>query len=831
MSDSLRRRVWPLLVGLSSCVPPVHQPLQPLVSSNNSNSNATNSNPLVTQQRSTDEADDDTTTQRSLHETDELSPLASSSNDAFLNASFTTTGSHSHITNEDLSVADSATTISRCNHNFLHSRHRLLRRCKDHYQIDLDVARCTWHLLTGDQRAQRYQMEHKRNRQVARIIRRKQRRLGLFINLTLLQSEETNNNNKGEEEKKEERLRYYQGYHDVACIFLTTLAGGSTWNASTLTTPTTAFPSSSTTSTPTAAATTTTAPTAAVPPPPIQQQQQQQPIVVAPPALELPARVLYQVSQSHLRDYLKDNFVDLQTALRLTVFPLLAFLDPAVHDHLYAAEMEPFFCLSWIITWFAHEVRDSALVKRLFDAFLVSHPLLPLYVSIAMVVHPINRQVVLETEPDFAILHQTLRGLPRNSSMVGWKYRPGDGYVSDDEEDDDDDDDEVAAVEARLDAAVDGDIHQLRSVLDKEGMPTGATSSVSTGTTSAANGECHARVPFQELMDLAVRFMKAVPPRHLLTIAKRYYGKAHVRTLMEDTNSIELLKDVPSWAIQPTLVTETPPKVVKRILRQKKQSKAVLALGLGISDIDRRRRRQIRFWVGVVAVAVLAMAVAWSDHESVWKRMQYTLGWSSSPGDSSNGIFPTDVPKAASPDSTTPRVVVGSAMRHSLVYGESTISVDGNVEPVVVNPKAFVSIHDYPVHRPGHMPEARPKTSGGGSGNEKFGEGWFDFPIIKWMRSMSAQERLEKHMENLGSHVGRLLFSRKNDRPMITDGRKARVARKLKPLRNFLSKPLDEMWQEGKKIAWDQTKIVHSWLNHPHCFSENCDSGKGRSRL
>mmetsp|Transcript_14989 Transcript_14989/g.28393 ORF Transcript_14989/g.28393 Transcript_14989/m.28393 type:complete len:825 (-) Transcript_14989:34-2508(-) len=767
--DSIRRRVWPLLVGLASSVPP-YQPL----GTNTRTLGGWNNN--IRTLGVIDDDDDEDAKSSAEQYAAAQEPLHVAGHDS----SFSTNMSL-FSAEDNLSVADSHTTISHTN---TRTRPMRYRRCQDHYQIDLDVARCTWHLLTGDQRAQRVQMEHKRNRQIARIIRRKQRRLGTFINLTLLQAEQ-------------EQLRYYQGYHDVACIFLTTLASGPALSP-------------------------------------------QNSLMAAPPALELPARVLYQVSQSHLRDYLKDNFVDLQTALRLTVFPMLAVLDPAVHDQLYAAEMQPFFCLSWVITWFAHEIRDSALVKRLFDAFLVGHPLLPLYVSIAMILHPINRRIVLDTEPDFAILHQTLRGLPRNSSMVGWKYRPGDGYVSDDEDDDDDDDDEEdAAVEARLDAAVDGDIHQLRSVLDKDGAPnapTGATSSVSTGSTTAANAsEFNARVPFQELMDMALGYMQAIPPRDLLSIAKRYYGKAHVKELLEETNTIELMGDVPLWSIQPTLATATPPKVVKRILRSKKESKAVLALGFGLSDLDRRRRKRI-FWFGVVAVAVLAVAVAWLD-ASPFQRMQNMVGRSS--GDSSSNASCPSGPDTPSVENSAPGE--GRSVKNSIEYGEATVSVEGNVEPVMVSPQAFVSIRDLPPAQ-ARKPDIHPVSSGApprtSPSTSENAESMLSSPLVQWLRNVSAQERLQKPMEDISTKLyGQLeqmvlLIKKSSSRPMIADGKKSpRVARKLKPLRNFLSKPIEEIWQDGQKIAHDQGELIMRWLHRPFYYGTSDPSrGKGKVR-
>ncbi len=46
--------------------------------------------------------------------------------------------------------------------------------------------------------------------------------------------------------------------------------------------------------------------------------------------------------------------------------------------------MPPFFALPWFITWFSHDVTDINVVARLFDVFMGSHPLLPLYVCTAV---------------------------------------------------------------------------------------------------------------------------------------------------------------------------------------------------------------------------------------------------------------------------------------------------------------------------------------------------------------------------------------------------------------------------------------------------------------
>lgn len=55
--------------------------------------------------------------------------------------------------------------------------------------------------------------------------------------------------------------------------------------------------------------------------------------------------------------------------------------DPALAHHLETVELQPFFALSWLITWWAHELDDLSAATRLYDFFLSSHPLMPLYLG------------------------------------------------------------------------------------------------------------------------------------------------------------------------------------------------------------------------------------------------------------------------------------------------------------------------------------------------------------------------------------------------------------------------------------------------------------------
>lgn len=361
----------------------------------------------------------------------------------------------------------------------------------DAEQIERDVSRVTWHLLTGNQRSRNFQMRNKHRKRISQLLKKKQRRLGDFLNLTLVQSY-----GDGVKYMKDvERLRYYQGFHDVGSIVLSTLGGASLPISPALTTNTT-----ETTSCPSDLELAQTAADSM--------------------GMTLACQVLLQISQQHLRDPMRADFLQLQAALKLVLMPLIAAFDGEVHSHLYDCDMEPFFAISWIITWFSHDVRDTAVVKRLFDLFLVSHPMMPIYMSVAMTIHPLNRIEVLSTDCDFACVHNALANLPKNSNDVGWKYIPGDVscYV-----DNDDDDMSVVSMDPSLQGTDDDSV------------------------VSAVNHK--ARVPFQELIDLSVTLMHKIPPRNIIKLAQRYHNSVTLQPLLAESSSIALLQPPPSWGL------------------------------------------------------------------------------------------------------------------------------------------------------------------------------------------------------------------------------------------------------------------------------------------
>ena len=84
--------------------------------------------------------------------------------------------------------------------------------------------------------------------------------------------------------------------------------------------------------------------------------------------------------------------LDAVLELLALLLPVLREVDRPLHDHIHATGVPPFFSLSWYITWFAHNLVQLGDAARLFDLFLGSHPIMPIYAAAAiLVVSPLAR--------------------------------------------------------------------------------------------------------------------------------------------------------------------------------------------------------------------------------------------------------------------------------------------------------------------------------------------------------------------------------------------------------------------------------------------------------
>ena len=240
-------------------------------------------------------------------------------------------------------------------------------------QIDRDVIRSSWHLTSQSRRNYSQQGSVKTADDL--LLEARQSSLANLIKIVL---------------RDAGNLCYYQGYHDIAAVFLSVL------NEKKKTTNSNKNTKKN----------------------PIKSVDKE---IKEKFDLGLASSLLLQISKSHLRDAMQSDFSSISAVLKIVMFPMIQFFDPKLHLYLLQSGIEPYFALSWMLTWFSHDVRDTNIAARLFDAFLASHALFPLYLSVAMVLHPANRRQLMETESDFSSMHVALQSLPKNCCAVGWR--------------------------------------------------------------------------------------------------------------------------------------------------------------------------------------------------------------------------------------------------------------------------------------------------------------------------------------------------------------------------------------------------------------------------
>ncbi|XP_059496583.1 TBC1 domain family member 20 [Stegostoma tigrinum] len=117
------------------------------------------------------------------------------------------------------------------------------------------------------------------------------------------------------------------------------------------------------------------------------------------------------LSSHHLRDFM-DPTMDSTKHILNYLMPILQRVNPQLHDFIQRAEVGTIFALSWLITWYGHVLSKFRHTVRLYDFFLASHPLMPVYVAAAIVLH--REEEVLKCDCDMASVHQLLSKIPQD---------------------------------------------------------------------------------------------------------------------------------------------------------------------------------------------------------------------------------------------------------------------------------------------------------------------------------------------------------------------------------------------------------------------------------
>ncbi|XP_076221122.1 TBC1 domain family member 20 isoform X3 [Nomia melanderi] len=122
--------------------------------------------------------------------------------------------------------------------------------------------------------------------------------------------------------------------------------------------------------------------------------------------LEKALNILESISIEFLERFMEKTMEKVNQELYY-IFALLERVHPSLLEHLENVELFPHFALAEYTTWYAHKYAENRkLLHRLFDYFLGSPPLMPLYLSTVIVAHRATE--IFNTTPDMGHTHQVL---------------------------------------------------------------------------------------------------------------------------------------------------------------------------------------------------------------------------------------------------------------------------------------------------------------------------------------------------------------------------------------------------------------------------------------
>ncbi|EUB62759.1 T-cell immunomodulatory protein [Echinococcus granulosus] len=119
--------------------------------------------------------------------------------------------------------------------------------------------------------------------------------------------------------------------------------------------------------------------------------------------------VLKQLVPKHFNVFMQETMDATSETLQL-VFDLLQLTSPEIWFRFRALNFEPFFTLSWFLTWFTHILSDSNDIHRLYDLFIAFEPSMLIYLSVSVII--CSTEEISSTSDDFGELHHALTHLP-----------------------------------------------------------------------------------------------------------------------------------------------------------------------------------------------------------------------------------------------------------------------------------------------------------------------------------------------------------------------------------------------------------------------------------
>jgi hypothetical protein len=124
------------------------------------------------------------------------------------------------------------------------------------------------------------------------------------------------------------------------------------------------------------------------------------------------------ITKSHFKDFMEPTMEKTRDLLSY-LMPLINSINSKCAEHMQRGGVgNVMFALSWFITWYSHVLDNLDVILRLYDLFIVSHFLMPIYVAAEII--NFHAEQVLSTDCDMASLHQYLTRLPSELDSHTW---------------------------------------------------------------------------------------------------------------------------------------------------------------------------------------------------------------------------------------------------------------------------------------------------------------------------------------------------------------------------------------------------------------------------
>ncbi|CAF1015674.1 unnamed protein product [Rotaria sordida] len=129
--------------------------------------------------------------------------------------------------------------------------------------------------------------------------------------------------------------------------------------------------------------------------------------------------VIDSITMSHLKYFMEPTMEKTRDSL-LYLMPLINCINSECAEYMERGDVgHVIFALPWFITWYSHVLDDLPVILRLYDLFIVSHFLMPIYVAAEIVNY--HADEILSKPCEMASLHQYLSYLPTEIDENTWE--------------------------------------------------------------------------------------------------------------------------------------------------------------------------------------------------------------------------------------------------------------------------------------------------------------------------------------------------------------------------------------------------------------------------